>query len=530
MKTDYSTEHLRSLVSKIWRETNRTVRTIFEHGKIEPPRQVVIREGTERKGGTLDGEILYLSKEAVTEELLLQGIIIREHVMASLPMRITSNVREMIGNSVAIYLQRGTKREQWREKVGTTMFELKCSTPRGGSSHEDWQFHCFSNILAEVIEAAESGITIGLDEYRRIVHRTSERCTPHLDADEISLLRRIVKFPPSPFGKIADDLNKSIQWVSKKIKELEEIEVIQRYTTVNPHIIGIREFTVINAVNRRDHLATAADMLSKFPFTHKIEDCTLGRGCLIAYLRAQDTRTSIQAIKILVENLSNLGETRLHESIAIGHGQNLKFYDVDEGRWRIPWDLAEIEFNRIYHESLATVMPKIEVDMTPTSKYLTRFDLQVLQSVLEGATRITDIRQALRVGQAKVATSYKLLRDEGIISDAIELFRIGLNERMAILTEDSTVADSIAAWSQTLPKVEVRRWLKGGMEMRLQLPQGGTLGALEALNKVLQDINAFTIRTRTVKQFVIPIEEWDENRQRWENNSHRIEDWINTHQ
>ncbi|MCF2137563.1 MAG: Lrp/AsnC family transcriptional regulator [Candidatus Thorarchaeota archaeon] len=530
MKTDYSTEHLRSVVSRIWAETDRAVDTILDRGKIDPPRQVVIREGTERIGGSLDGEILYLNKEAITEEFILQGVIIREYMMATLPKRITPHVQKMIGNSVAIYFQRGTKREQWREKVGTSMFEMKFSTPRGGAGHEDWQFHCFWRILVEVIEAAECGITIGLDEYRRIVHRISERCTPCLDADEVSLLRRIVKSPPSPYSKIADELNKSIQWVSKKIKELEEIEVLQRYTTLNPHIIGIREFTVINTVNERDHLRPVVDMLSEFPFTYKIEECSLSRRCLIASLRAPDTRTSVQAIKLLVEDLSSLGETRLHEHIALGHSEKLKFYDVDEGIWRIPWDIAEIEFNRIYHESLATVMPKIEADMTPTSKYLTRFDLQVLQSVLEGATRITDIRQALRVGQAKVATSYKLLRDEGIISNAVELFRIGLNECVAILTEDPKVADSITAWSQTLPKVGVRRWLKGGMEMRLQLPQGGTLGVLEALNEVLPDINTFTIRTRTVKQFVIPVEEWDEDQQRWENNSRRIEEWINTHQ
>ncbi len=504
--------------------------TLFEHAEKDPPKQVLIAEMTERQGGTLDGDRLLLSDKTVKGIIPLQGVVIREYVMTCLPQRVSSSVREMIANSVATFLLRGTKREDWCREVLAPDVQIRCCRPRGGSRHEDWLLRCFSTIIAETVEAVKSGVAIGADEYRRIAKRISEKYTPSLDANEISLLRRLLRSPIPSLRTIADEMGKSIQWVSKKSGELEEIEVIRRCVVVNLWSLGIREFTVIYLTDDWDNLRAIAKRLNEFPFTYRIEEGAPGGGCLIASLRVPDARTNIEAVKTLIESLSDFGETHLQEPVAIGHSEDLKFYDIETGRWRVPWDLAKIEFNRIHREALASVMPKTEADMALTSKYLTRFDLRVLQCVLEGATRIGDIRQTLHVGQARVAASYRKLRDEGIITDVVELLHIGLYERAIITAEDPEIADSIVAWSQTLPKVEHRRWLNNGMEMRLQLPRGGTQGVLEALDEVLQDISVLVRHTQTERPFILPVKEWNEETQKWKTSSVASDDREHTHQ
>lgn len=518
MSTDTRLQDLSELVEQTWKSTEKFVKQFLPEYAHSSPERIQITRAESRSDYLRTQNILELPDDVLNDRYLLQGLIAREYIARSLPPVIPPEIQTTIADSVTVFFLKGQARRTWLEQLGHGECpKILLLEPIGGQRHELWQIDLLSETIKEILELVKRGVSIGSRECHRIVEEARRRATPVLSRDEIGLLRRLIAFNSQSFSDIAEDMGKSIQWVSKIVKELTVLDIIKKQIEINLHRIGFREYALLVKVHKPSGIAKVETICRKAPFVRSIGECITGAWNLIVMLQVPDARGNIETIHAMIDDIESLGAiTELHETVIQGRSSSMTFYSEEEGQWKIPWDLAGVHLRKIHRESLAGIIPQSLEELVATDKKISGLELQVLQKITEGTTRLVDIRRELQLGQEKVSRAYRLLKDEKIVVERFVLSNIGLYESAVVITKQEDMGDAISAWAQTLPDTRLRRWIRRGLFMHLNLPQGGSQGLFEAIRRLSNTIFASTVFTRFNAPVKIPVESWDQDTQHWQ--------------
>jgi hypothetical protein len=202
------------------------------------------------------------------------------------------------------------------------------------------------------------------------------------------------------------------------------------------------------------------------------------------------------------------------------------YYDLSSNDWSIPWELLEIQLNRIHQEGLAKVIKRIDTPANKTRVHLDDIDMKILDQCRKGNTSISGIRKSLKVGQERVARKIKILREEQLLVTTWEVHNIGLHEGVIVITNEQKSGATIAAWAQRLPRVIVAFDTDRKLFLTTQLPIGGSYGLTSCLSSLSDSTSVGILDTKMYGAWGLPIGLWDCTTQKWQCPREAIENWF----
>ncbi|MHA1247379.1 MAG: hypothetical protein ACTSPE_08655 [Candidatus Thorarchaeota archaeon] len=500
------------VISHVWELMEKAIQDHTD--MVTPPRpcRIVLVSETSRRGGELYDETLSVGPTSVVNDWILSTVVAREFLIAC---DTKGCVNPAVWEALARDLIHVMFRDQQHHADPTdTEIQEPPSLRRPNSTAREADrvaMHSCLDALKNLIWCVRLGIRVNVEDYPHITKAGPPSAPLKLTGTDIALIRRLLRIPPPTFKQIASSMGRSVQWVSQKVRSLERKQVLLKRTGILLPRISIRKF--------------------KHPFTTRVSSLDLGSWRYLADLEVPDNSKNIEAVKQLAELLESRGhEVDIFDVAASGESESLNGFSIERQSWVIPWTTKKIELDRIRRNKLAEVMPKIETPHQRVDAHVTNFDLQVAQSVLDGAVTIDKVRARLRAGQARVAGAVHKLREGNVISTRYGLNSVGLSEKVVVLSPNPEDAAAISAWAATLPYVKVERNIEGAMVAELRLPPGGTHSICEAVSVLASPVEVTTVEELWSRRTVIPIDEWDEQTQEWRPATQRITRWLKTAQ
>ncbi|MHA1858277.1 MAG: hypothetical protein ACTSUU_02405 [Candidatus Thorarchaeota archaeon] len=500
---------------------------------VTPPRpcRIVLVSETSRRGGELYDGILSVGPTSVVNDWILSAVVAREFLIAcDTKGCVNPAVWEALAQDM-IHVMFHNQR-QHADPADTEIQEPPSLRKPNSTAREADRVAMYSclDALKNLIWCVRLGIRVNVEDYPHITKAGSPSAPLKLTGTDIALIRRLLRIPPPTFKQIASSMGRSVQWVSQRVRSLERKQVLLKRTGILLYRISIRRFKLLVA-GSGGRSGNVVQTLSQHPFTTRVSSLDLGSWRYLADLEVPDNSKNIEAVKQLAELLESRGhEVDIFDVAASGESESLNGFSIERQSWVIPWTTKKIELDRIRRNKLAEVMPKIETPHQRVDADITNFDLQVAQSVLDGAVTIDKVRARLRAGQARVAGAVHKLREGNVTSTRYGLNSVGLSEKVIISSLNPEDAAAISAWAATLPYVKVERNIEGAMVAELRLPPGGTHSICEAVSVLAGPVEVTTVEELWSRRTVIPIDEWDEQTQEWRPATPRITRWLKTAQ
>ncbi len=531
-----SKDELKEQIESLWVEYSNDLNKSFDFQQRFQPTKIQISDvpsTSENMGGYINGETLYISKSVFDGEIPLHAITAMMCYQTAFPeggvcdeciedMAIEYGRQQLEGDSQTKWAARWQKYQEQRDGDSyrghfSYWFLPALSTIRNLDVHV--------TLSKEFAMMARSNITFDLNDYHIFLSTRRAKFAKQLTKTELKLIDKICHYGTENLSKLSVDVGVSPQWISRKISELRKNSVLRYYNQIPFSKIGIRMFLLFMGTSNQN--MGPIDYVRPCPFLYGFKRIIAGKYHSLATITIPDNETNIQAMNHGLALISKQGvSTSMIEIKSSGMNTCYDHYDVRIGKWNIPWDLRRIELEKIHAEGIASLFPRIDSAAKLTNLTLDSIDIQILGCVRRRIDSVTNIRKELKIGQHKVASHLKRLRDGGLIVPLWEARQIGLNESVVVSTSDTNTGESIAAWAQRLPKSIISFDTDKQLLLQTDLPQGGGYGLSSALGAIDQDISISFVEQRVIGNFNNPLDLWDVDKQKWASPTQKIQEWL----
>jgi len=495
----------------------------------EKIRSIKGKKGDAWFGGRIRNGVLVLDGH----DAPLEGVVARAHMAAVLRRNnLCSQCVEDLSNAFAAqYLGRDQLSDwfaMWHRNVGrkdigrirnyypSEMFRL-LQYLQGNLGLED--------ITRQFLKWKQSGIRLDNTSYATHISENFRRWSREFDATEIQMVEHLMEQPNITMRELAELVDVSYKWVSRKKNELLNNYVLYRQDFVPYSKIGIR--FVFLVIGKNEDNSDPVDYVMNSPFFLSYRRILSGPWSLLVLLTVPENPKSMRALEEFKKIITRKGRrAELFDTAVAGYPRCYDFYSVKRGRWEIPWDLLKHELVRIHNDSLADVIPRTEKPIKRTDLTLDQLDMQILAQVFKRNTSVRAIRKELRIGQNRAHKRLKRLKDSGLIERRWSLRHIGLNECVFLTCEDLDMSQSIAAWVQRLPYCQVQFTSEGELILAADLPEGGAYGFTRTINTLSKNVMTGILGHSITANIELPKELWQENSQSWSCPEEGIRRWF----
>lgn len=379
-----------------------------------------------------------------------------------------------------------------------------------------------TELVKELTPKTRYGFSLDLEGYISFLKSRIRRFAVILDHTELKIIKNLLKGKTN-LTELAETIGITHAWISRKMSMMRQRSVLRRFDRTPFSRVGIRMFYFLLGGSGEDPFRFLKDC----PFLYVYQKILTGNWDALATICVPDNIHSIRSIRDFIQVLSKWEvESWWTEIASSGVVNSFDYYDIQKGGWNIPWEALALQFRKIHGDRLAHAFPRVDKPPSRTKLELDWLDIRILDEVRQGKSSVSKVRNALRVGQDKVARRLKRLRDEELIVTTWEVHHVGLDEYMFISTDSKEVGESIAGWAQTLPRSIISFDVDRRLSMTSQLPTGGSYGMANALETQSHSISIGLLGMRHYGGWGLPIGLWDSDSQRWMFPAKEVQDWF----
>jgi len=498
--------------------------------------QIVEDESSESAlGGWLDDDSLFVSLDTVQGRIPLRGLIAKACFRSALPEAgICEEFADDTSTEFARQMLETCEEKEWVRRWAVQSPRRAISTVQVYNPSAFFPLlyrligsDALQDMINEVMVMLKYGLTLNFEDYLDFIKNRFRRFSARLDSTELKMVKRLLQRSSPTYVDLAAEVGVSPEWLSKKISRLRQKGILRKFDRVPFSRIGIRMFHLLISYET-DH-NEPFEFVSRCPFLYSYQKVLTGRWDALATFSIPDNVRSMRSLQTFTDAVNKWGvDTTLSEIASSGTVDCFDYYDVDKGGWSIPWELMEVQVRKIHNENLADAFPRVDRPASRIRCHLDRLDLQILEEVRRGHSSVGRVRNALRVGQQKVASRLKRLREEGLIVPTWEAHSIGLIEHLFVTTDDVGAGRTVTAWAQRLPRCIISFDVDRRLSLIAKLPHGGGYGLTRALSSLSHLISIGILDTNIYGGWGFPSELWDSNEQRWLFPEHRVADWFET--
>lgn len=521
-------------ISQTWKKAlERLIQLGIDAKQRCPIRSIVVDGDREPLQARVEASSLYITEQALKNRAILSGLVARECFKANFPSGVIS--REFIdgvSNEFARQCLDDSSRAEW-----TRLWEEECP-PIHVTNVLTWdpakalpalyqlvEESGLETIIQDFLTAIKYGMLLPLEDCLEYFGWRFQRFSARLSQTELRMINYLLQDQKMTLEEIANRVALSSQWVSTRAKELQKKYILRKFETVRFSKIGIRMFHLLIGTGNPEE--SSWGLLKKSPFVYSMRRVLSGSWQLLATLTIPDNPESIRAVDEFITTVERWKfRTLLTEIVSSGTHYCFDYYSGESGKWHIPWDIERIQVRKIHTDNLWPLFPKIDQPREKVSREFDALDMQILSKVWNRVSSISEIRRQLKVGQERVASKMKSLREEGIIAETWEVHNIGLTESAMLLSHDVEVGRAIAAWTNRLPKSIVSWDLDSRLTLLSSLPEGGSYGLLWALESLPRVVSANLLGPPIHGRWGFPEGLWNESTQRWQFPSERVAEWF----
>jgi len=480
----------------------------------------------------VDGS-LYINKECIKNQYLLSGAVARECFKSVFPSnRICEECVDDIATEFARQTLEEGKRDEWvelwrrhtpsRHVIGVLHHDPSKSYP---ALYKLVSTRGLQSIVNDLLATSKYQIHLSLEDYLEYFETRYQRFSAELSRTELRIVNYLLRDPTTTTDDIAQYLALSPQWVSTEVTELQKRYILRKFEVVRFSKIGIRMFHLLIGTDNPNE--SSLNLLDKCPFVYGMRRVLSGPWQLLATLTIPDNQESIRAVDEFMKTVNRWDfQTVLTEVVSSGIHYCFDYYSVDTAGWDIPWDLERIQVRKIYTDSLSSAFPRIDHPREGMRLEFDDLDMKILDRVWNRVGSVAKIRKELHVGQERVATKLRLLREEGIVNEQWEIHNIGLTESIALFTSDVEIGKAIAAWANRLPKSIVSFDLDNQLMMISSVPVGGGYGMGWALESLSKAVSANLLGPPIYGRWGFPLHLWRSDSQRWTFPDQQVAEWF----
>jgi hypothetical protein len=534
--TDSEDSELKLKISYLWSQFSKHIEDRFGLTPEHYPDLIKVVKGsdyTQALGGWFSDDTFNVTEEAVNDVIPLKGVVARVCMISALPREgICSECINDLSTEFARQVLEGPQEALWvqqwsihspKKKVGTILvYNPSISFPAlyglvGPLGLE--------SIIQEIAAMPRHNVNLAFDDYLTFIETRFRRFSVNLSTTELKIIKNLLLNATCSYNELGKRSGISSEWVSRKISDLRRRFILRRFERVPFSKIGIRLYNLL--LGSEGVADNTFSLLSSCPFLYSYRRVQTGYWSTLATLAVPDNHRSVRSISSFLKSLSDRGlDAALIEVVSSGTVNCFDFYDSRLGAWMIPWELLEIQIRRILEDHLASAFPRIDRPAQQTKLHLDHLDLQIMDCVRRGMSSVAKVRTNLRIGQETAATRLKRMRKMGLIVPTWELRNIGLNESVIVFTDDSETGESIAAWTQRLPKSIIAFDDDRRLTLTTMLPKGGGFGMTWALSTVPRITSIDILGPQIHGSWGFPTDLWDAYEQRWLSPESRVETWL----
>lgn len=379
-------------------------------------------------------------------------------------------------------------------------------------------------IVRDLTYRAKNEIPLSLEEYLKYFSMRFKRFENILDMTELKIISHLLEDCTYSITDLAKHIDLSTEWVSKKVTDLRNRHILREFTRIPFSKIKIDMAHLI--IKRAGGIIDPFILIKDCPFLYSYRQVLAGPWDSIGTLCIPNNPKSIDYLKKGLDLISKCGfETNIHDIRSSGVSTSFDFYRENEG-WDIPWELMSVQLDRILKDDLAQAFPRVDKPQASTTLSLTKFDMQIVECILNGINSVASIRTELRVGQERLATRLRELRDSGLIATIWEAHNIGLHEHVFVCEVDPRTSEAISGWTQRLPRSIISFSERGDLSMQVDLPAGGSYGFSLALEDATNMTQVAILSPKIYGVWGFPIDLWDPRYQKWSCPENALVDWI----
>jgi len=383
----------------------------------------------------------------------------------------------------------------------------------------------FSKIVKELVATAKSGFVLDFEDFVLFIRKRLKRIAARMDNTDVRIVSHLIYNGDVENQSVARALEITPEWASRKISQLKKRGILRRFDRVPFSRVGIRMFNLFvdSGINNEEPFKFFQDC----PFLYAYYRVLTGKWDCLAILAVPDNITSMKLLANLNGILKRWGmESSLFEIASSGSVDCFDYYDQTLNQWSLPWELLELHLRRIYDGGLAHVIDHIDSPANRTRMCLDKIDMQILEMMRHGNRSIPKIRSELQIGQQKTVERIRRLREGGLVETTWEVHNIGLNEAVVVSSTDANIGESIAAWSQRLPRAIVSFDVNRNLTLIAQLPRGGAFGLTKATSFFAHKVDVGVLDEKIYGGWGFPTQLWDDKRQGWMCPKQSIENWL----
>ncbi|NWF94516.1 MAG: hypothetical protein HXY34_00060 [Candidatus Thorarchaeota archaeon] len=537
MSAPSSSEHRLEVVQTMWQKA---ALRLLELG-LRPddcPRGLVVT--SEHSLGKVYGEVspdgqLCITKEALDDSALFHGIVARECARSAL--RSDSLCAECITDVATEFAAQqlcSDERARWRKTWQESSDDRRVNgvivySPAAGyeALYDVAGPDGLKSIIRDVFNASRYGVRLEFNDYAAYFETRFRRFSVGLTAAEVRILDAMLRDPSATYQLVAQRTGFTPQWVTQRIASLENRRVLRSWETVHFSKIGIRMFHLF--IGEETGGQDPYRYFVNCPFVYAIRRVLTGDWHTLATLSVPDNNQSIRAVYHSVKQLGQRGvRVEIYEIVSSGAAFCFDYYLPESGAWQVPWDLERVQLPKIHRERLWTAFPRIDSPTPKTRVTLDELDMRVIEATRRGVNSVASLRGELRVGQTRVASSLRKLRENDILYTAREAHNVGLNEHIVLTADEQELGRAIAAWSQRLPRTIPTFDLDGRLTLLCSLPTGGSYGLASCLEMVEGQVSLSLLGSPLHGKWRMPLETWNAARQAWDFPDREVTEWLDS--
>ncbi|MGY5874141.1 MAG: hypothetical protein RTU30_00205 [Candidatus Thorarchaeota archaeon] len=473
---------------------------------------------------------LALSAKAEQRDIPLEGVIFREALLCALPIDFCVESKRDIASEFARQSLDREARENWgdlwkeipsiriRANLIYNSFRLINGISTLGGDKE------LDLIVHEFVTMSRYGIHLRFTEYVEYLVKRHQNIMVELSETEVRILDTILRLKRDSYREVAKATGLSESWASTKINNLKQKLVLSELTATPFSRMGIRTFHILLAGLP---WTDPSPLISGCPFLYNIRFVLNGPWQVLARLAVPDNSSNIRAIEEMATILTENGVAVDYlEVCSAGMTHSFYHYNTPTHRWNIPWSAMLGWGTRIHEEGLDVLLERIDTPPNTTDEYLDELDIQIMVNVQHGLVTTRDLRKNLAIGQRKLLSRLKKLRNAGLITQYWNVRNIGLNEQVAIRVSDSRVGRMVDMWSRELPRNFVRYGEREDLFLVADLPIGASARMMDTLRTLKWPVTVSPLGSGVWGNWAFPAELWNVAKQRWNAPIDTLSSWL----
>ncbi len=539
-----SHDYLRTNVLNLWDRISDEIKT--ELGLMPSPCPNQIEVVRKLKPLAMGGEVIsgqfILDGSALTGKFPLSAVVAKEALKILISdLRMCDFCVDDFSRAYGVFWCNTTQRRNWYKEWTDTVWcvgDQSCITKYyyPGYSFEKIEYLIgksgIIDFIRENIRLARNELAPSPEEYILNVLNKEWYTTRPLTSLELKIIRRWLNQPDILVGQIAKEIGVSPQWVSNTFRDLRRYSIISAFHSVSAPRIGLKLLYVL--LKATDDIDLEKYMRAS-PFYYSLKKILTHENAILALHTVPDNPINCDALGSFAKSLgSNVTTSIMNTSRGI-RIRNLDYYDCDEGRWKIPWDILDKHLMKIHDEDLAHVVRAPIEDMlfTKANVHLDQIDMILADfyanpqraSLRENLT-VEQARKVIKKSSKETNERVRKLLSNGILKNTRAFTNNGLDSGFLITIQHGKATASFLAWTSYFPYVDSFLDRNGNLLAFLYIPSDGIKHILESVHKLPGRISAHLLGEANRGGLEIPIDLWKEELQQWGHSEEAIEKWF----